>query len=902
MNMWLVAGFSFVYLALLFGIAFYTERRLRVKNRSLSNPVVYALSLTVYCSAWTYFGSVGRASGFTLDYLTIYLGPTLMMPLFWVIFRKMIRIARVQKLNTLADFISSRYGKNFFLGRVVAIFCTLGILPYIALQIKAISSGIHVLTDSGRTFQGIRGVLYDPAFYMVLALGLFTILFATRKIQTREQNQGLVMAVAFESIVKLVAFLAVGLFVLFFVFEGPADLLNKLDASGQRIRVTDSYADWFAMLVLSGLAIVLLPRQFEMGVVENTNEKHLQKAMWLFPLYLLLINILVFPIAFAGVWFLGGSTAGADDYVLALPLYFGQNALALFTFIGGFSAASSMIIVATVALSKMLSNHLIIPLALNRQWTERYLSDSARLPALARRFSIVFILGASYLYYYTVSGQYALISIGLVSFAAVAQFAPAVLVGLFWKEAGSKGALWGILGGFAMWFYTLVLPSLARSGFIASAWVEHGPLGLEWLKPYALFGMQGLDVITHGFFWSILVNALLFFVVSVYQRRNAQEGNQAEIFVDIFKYSTAIENSVIWRGTAYIPDIRTLLERFLGKPQTDRLLLQFSNKYNIALDAGTEADPRLVTYAENMLSGVIGSSSARLVLGSVVKEENISINEVVNILKESQELVRLNKVLTRTSDQLRKATDDLKNANRRLKEQDELKNEFLYTVTHELRTPLTAIRALSEIIHDNEDLEPEQRQEYMERVVRETERMTRLISQVLDLENFESGKHTLEISEVDLAEIISHCTEAMGELLRQKNIQLSVMVNEPLPVIQADYDKITQVLLNLLSNAVKHVPEQGGRIEVSAGRLGHVIQVDVADNGPGVKEDLASIIFEKFFQARNQSIRKPKGSGLGLAISKKIIQLHEGKIWVEASPAGGALFRFTLPLQTPFSE
>ncbi|MBF8961861.1 histidine kinase [Pontibacter sp. FD36] len=901
MNYWLVIGVSFCYLALLFGLASWAERRSAAGRSFVGNPYIYALSMAVYCTAWTYYGSVGRAATTGLGYLAIYIGPTLMAPLWWVVLRKIIRICKVQRITTIADFISSRYGKNITLGSIVTIICVLGIIPYISIQLKAIASSLDLLT--GMNEVGRSPLFGDTSFYIALGLGLFTIVYGTRHVEATERHEGMVTAIAFESLFKLVIFIVAGVFVTYGVFNGFGDIMQQATQlpDFERLMTFDNdsgFSQWFWMVVLSMLAILFLPRQFQVAVVENVNEQHLNKAMWLFPLYLFAINIFVLPIAFGGDLLFNGASVDADMFVLAIPLSEGQSLLALMVYLGGFSAATSMVIVATIALSVMVSNNLVMPLLVGIPAIKnQYQNQLTKLLLFSRRLGILVILLLAYLYYKGVAEYYSLVEVGLVSFAAVAQFAPAIIGGIFWKEGTKNGALAGIVVGAVLWFYTLVVPSMVGVGMLPGSILEQGPLGIAWLKPFELFGLQGMDYISHAMFWSMFLNVGLYIGVSLLSRQTSQERNQAEVFVDIFKYSTVFESSIVWKGTAYIPDIKSLLVNFLGQKKAEVAMKAYKRKYPEPEDESGKADPKLVTYAEKLLSGVIGSSSARIMVSSVVKEEEISIDEVLNILKESQQLISINNELRRKSMELRRATEQLRSANERLKQLDELKDEFLSTVTHELRTPLTSIRALSEILYDNPEMEREDQEHFLQTIVKESERLTRLITQVLDLERFESGKQKLNLGPVQIEEVVRESVDALSQLVQEKNIDLVVDVQHNLPAINGDKDRLMQVLVNLISNAIKFCNPEHGRIIVSGYYIDGDIKVNVVDNGKGIDPEFHKQIFDKFYQAQNQNIRKPEGSGLGLAISKKIIESHQGRIWVESEVGKGSKFSFVLPVK-----
>ncbi|MFY7734139.1 MAG: ATP-binding protein [Bacteroidia bacterium] len=887
---------SLLYLMLLFGVAYYAEHQLKKGKSIINNAYVYALSLCVYCTAWTYYGSVGRATTNGISFLTIYIGPTIMAALFFPVLRKIIRITKAQRINSIADFISTRYGKNASLAAVVSVFCIIGVLPYIALQLKAIAISFDILTKnaiSGNNF------FSDNTLYFTVFLAVFIIIFGTRSVDATEKHEGLVAAVAFESVIKLVAFLVAGVFVTYGIFNGFNDIFlkaNQIDELKKLFTLNGDNvnAGWFSGILLSMMAVLFLPRQFQVGVIENVNEEHLKKAVWLFPIYLFVINIFVIPIAFGGKLVFQNMPIDADTFVLALPLHFNKPLLSMLVFLGGFSAATSMIIVETIALSTMVSNNLVMPFLFRQQNFKTSIDKSIRRTILyIRRFSIILILLFAYLYDQYVAQYFSLVSIGLISFAGVAQFAPAIIGGIYWKTASKNGALVGIIVGFFIWFYTLILPSIAQAHLINESIISNGPFNIWWLKPQSLFGLEGFDSITHALFWSMFFNCTAYFVFSVYSKLIPQEVYQAEIFVDIDKYNSPGSDS-IWRGTAYMPDLFSLLENFLGKERANNLIQNYAHRHKIAIDFGSKADPRIVSFSEKILAGVIGSASARIMVSSVTKEEELSLNEVFKILHESQQMIELNKELRKKSIELTKATEQLREANLQLKTMDELKDEFLYTVTHELRTPLTSIRSLTEIVHDNPDLEDEEREKFLGAVVKETERLSHLITKVLNLEKYESGKQKLNLTSFDMNLLVKDLYTSYKLVANEKAINLTITQPNSMLLLHADKDLVQQVLVNLISNAMKFTPEQG-KIHIVISDLQNEIQVSIIDTGKGIAKELHELIFDKFFQAKNQTIKKPVGTGLGLAICKKIIEMHGGKIWVESEIEKGACFTFTIP-------
>src|SRR5881396_2024224 len=566
---------SFAYVGLLFAIAYYGDKRADAGRSIIANPYIYALSLAVYCTSWTFYGSVGRAATSGIGFLPIYLGPTLMAALWWYVMLKIIRISKQNRITSIADFIASRYGKSQMLGGLVTIIAVVGIIPYIALQLKAISGTFLIVLQypalATPENQGAPLFLGDNTFYIAMLLAAFTILFGTRHLDATERHEGLVAAIAFESLVKLLAFIAVGLFVTFWLYDGFGDIFGRALHTPQLSALltlgseSGSYATWASLTFLSMAAIMFLPRQFQVTVVENVDERHLTKAIWLFPLYLLAINVFVLPITFGGLLHFPDGTVDADTFVLTLPIAEQRPWLALFAFIGGLSAATGMVIVETIALSTMVCNDLVMPVLLRLKalrLTER--RDLSGLLLGIRRGAIVLILVLGYLYFYLAGEAYALVSIGLISFSAVAQFAPAALGGIFWKGGTRRGALCGLLAGFGVWGYTLLLPAFARSGWLPIGLLEDGPFGIALLKPLELFGLAGLDQITHAMIWSMLANIGAYVGVSLAASPSVDEHRQASLFVDVFRQGGEAGGARFWRGTASVPELRSLLARFLG--------------------------------------------------------------------------------------------------------------------------------------------------------------------------------------------------------------------------------------------------------------------------------------------------------------------------------------------------
>jgi Na+/proline symporter/signal transduction histidine kinase len=897
---WVILLVSLCYLGTLFAIAYYADWKSDRGESVISNPYIYTLSIAVYCTAWTFYGSVGRAAETGMGFLPIYLGPTLMAALWWFLLRKIIRIAKVYRITSIADFLASRYGKSSLIGGLVTIIAVVGIMPYISLQLKAVSTSYSVMVhypDFAMIQEHrVTSLWNDNAFSVAMIMAAFSILFGTRHIDATERHEGMVAAIAFESVVKLLAFSAAGIFITFIMFDGPVDLFDWASRYQETSKLMKlevlpgGYTNWFTLTFLSMMAIMFLPRQFQVLVVENVNEEHVRKAAWLFPLYLLAINIFVLPIAFAGMLLFPEGHVAPDIFVLALPLTEGQNILALFIYLGGLSAATGMVIVATIALSTMVCNDLVMPILLRVLSIQQV--DLSRVLLFIRRCSIIFVLLLGYLYYRFIGESYTLVTMGLVSFAAAAQFSPAILFGVFWKGASRRAAICGLSAGFLIWLYTLLLPSFARSGWLPISFLQHGPFGIELLKPYQLLGLDMFDPITHSVFWSMLANIGLLVGISLIDRQGTMDRIQASLFVDVYRHSG---DTHLWKGKAMITELKDLLARFIGPRQTERAFAAYSNTHQIDFAKDMQADAELVEFAERLLSGAIGAASARVMVSSIVEGEEISPEGIMKIIDETSQVLEYSHQLEEKSLELEAATKELQEANRRLKELDRLKDEFVSTVSHELRTPLTSVRAFSEILHDNEEMGQEERHKYLDIMVKETERLTRLINEVLDLAKIESGRADWFMENINLTKVIKEAVDSTSQLFREKAIAIAEMV-PTFPInIFADKDRIMQVIINLLSNAAKFSPSEEGTVTVRVYFKQREIRVEVADNGPGIHPEEQKKIFEKFKQITDLRDGKPKGTGLGLTICRRIVEYHNGRIWVESKPGEGSKFIFSLP-------
>ena len=906
MNATVVILTSIAYLALLFWVAYFAERR-EARGRSIvNNPYIYALSLAVYCTTWTFYGSVGRAATTGIGFLHVYLGAAAVAPLFVIVLRKVILISKSLRITSIADFISSRYGKSTVLGVIATLIAVFATIPYISIQLKAVATSFEILTKNDPT-AGIlseQGPIYlDSALYITFALAIFTILFGTRHLDPNERHEGLVAAIAFESILKLVAFLAVGIFVVYGIFNGFGDIFSRGMENPEIARILSLEGsgfdpwDWFWAMLLSMFAVFMLPRQFHIAVVENTNPDFTKQAAWVFPLYLLVINIFVLPVAVGGLLHFTEGNVDPDTFVLDLPLVSGQNLLALLVALGGFSAATGMVIVSTIALSIMVSNNLVLPTLLrSRTITDPYVKDLSKRLLGIRRVSILVVLFLAYGYFKSVGSGYALVSIGLISFAGVAQLVPATLGALYWKRGTRAGTLAGMLTGFALWFFCLPLPTLVEAGVLPKSIIQDGLFGISILHPYALFGYGEMTPIAHGAFWSLLLNTFVYVFVSLKTHQSPLEVTQADLFVDIHKYQTATGDYGIRRREAKMHDILALMNRFLGKERAAVLLKKYEHATGLDLTGEPIAGAGLVNYAETHLTGALGAASAKVIINSVVKEDPISLEEMFKILEQTKEAIRYSRALEEKSIELERTTRQLQQANEQLKELDRLKENFITTVTHELRTPLTSIKSLAKILQDNKNLPEAQKEEFLGIVVSESERITRLINEVLDLSKIHSQSSEWVFEILNLAEITSLACAGLQQLMKERSIEFSLQLPEDEVIVNGVRDRLTQVVVNLVSNAVKFCPAENGRIEVCLKEENKQALLSVRDNGIGIAVKDQALIFQKFTQLSDVKLGKPQGSGLGLAISKEIVERHRGRIWVESKAGMGAVLLVKMPV------
>jgi PAS domain S-box-containing protein len=634
------------YLIFLFLVASAAEALAPRLTRGRRGTLIYVLAASVYCTAWTFYGSVGLAANRGLEFLTIYLGPALVALLWPVLLRKLVRVSKEQRITSVSDFIASRYGKSAPLGSLVALLLVGGMIPYIALQLKAVSASFKMMLGEKTVLD-----VFDPSILVAATLALFGILFGARNLDFTKQQTGLMTAVAVESVVKLLAFLLVGVYVTWGLFGGFTDLFGQVAEHPEwgRLLVLDqapsaSYARWTAMLLVSMAAVMFLPRQFHVLVVQNPREDDVRAVSWSFPLYLLLINLFVLPIACAGLLVFPEARAHADGFILRLPLHFDSYAMSVVVFLGGFSAATAMIVVDSLALSKMITNDVILPILLRRSFKE----DIYWATLIYTRMAMLGVVGLGLLWARLEGGQFLLVEMGLLSFIAVTQCAPAILLGLYWRGANRAGAYAGISAGFAMWFYTLIIPALVREGIVGPGILEGGPFWLGFLRPTAFLGLEGLDTISHGVFWSLLANVAGFVLVSLFTEQDAHERVQAAAFV-----GSAGDDKHAAGAPAILSatEIQRLIHHYVGPDEARAIVTELFGGRAPA-DFSVPELLELRIRFERLLAASLGAAAARIIIEDQFTISKEEAQELVSSFQRMQQSLRLTEEEVRQGERL----------------------------------------------------------------------------------------------------------------------------------------------------------------------------------------------------------------------------------------------------------
>ena len=871
-------GVSFAYVIFLFAIAFYAERAAALGRRGwLGSPLVYTLSLSIYCTAWTFYGAVGYAARSGMEFVTIYLGPSLVMIGWWWVLRKLVRIGRAQRVTSVADLISARYGKSNLLAIVVTIMAVVGVTPYIALQLQSVTLSLAIFSGPDGTNSFSQP---GAAFWIAVGLAIFTVLFGTRNLNTNERHDGIVIAIAVEAGVKLVALIAVGVFVVWGIAGGIGPMMERIDTSPIGEWGVDPNR-WVALTALSAAAFLCLPRMFQVLVVENQDERHLQIASWAFPLYLMLMSLFVVPIAVIGLDLMPAGS-NPDLFVLTVPLAEGQIGLATLSYLGGFSSATSMVIVATLALATMVSNHIVMPVWLSVHGNGASVSGDVRnVIIFARRTSIMVIIGFGYLYYRLSGGGAALAAIGLISFVGVAQFLPAMLGGIFWRGATRTGALSGLIVGFIIWVYCSLLPSFGPGAILSLEIFENGPWGVSFLRPLALYGIEGMDATVHAMVWSLTLNTFAFIVMSLLTFPNPLERLQGAQFVNVFNHSTQTRG---WEATlATSEDLMIMSQRILGPTEAQNLFRVEARKQGMHgyLPEPTQA---FLQNLERELSASVGAATAHAMISQLVGGASVSVQDLMAVADESAQILEYSNQLETKSDELARTARQLRDANDKLTALSVQKDAFLSQISHELRTPMTSIRSFAEILLDTEGLGKLEKTEYASIIHGETIRLTRLLDDLLDLSVLENGQVNLNVENGRLSKVLEKAIlTAQAVAIRQLKVTRRHL--DEAITLKTDLDRLNQVFINLITNAQKYCDADEPTLTVEVLLSDEIVSIVFADNGTPIPVSSRAVIFEKFARIEEA---ESGGAGLGLAICKEIMTRLGGDIRYVPNLSGNA--------------
>lgn len=881
--------FALGYVLALFVIAFIAERR-AAKGHSnwLTSPWIYTLSLSIYCTAWTFYGAVGYAARSGLEFVTIYLGPSLVMVGWWWVLRRLVRIGRAQRITSIADLVSSRFGKSTQLGMIVTVISVIAATPYIALQLQSVTLSFAVFAQT-------EGVSWDrpdftaTAMWVAVGLAVFTIIFGTRNLDANERHHGVVIAIAVEAVVKLLALVAVGVFVVWGIAGGPGEMLTRIDQS-EMVLWNGNSGRWISLIFLSGAAFLCLPRMFQVLVVENADERHLHIASWAFPLYLFLISLFVVPIAVIGLDLLPAGS-NPDLFVLTVPLSEGRGGLAVLSFLGGFSSATSMVIVATIALATMVSNHIVVPIWLSFQANQRAVmsGDVRNVILMSRRLSVAGILALGFLYYRMSGGGTALAAIGLISFTGAVQILPAMIGGIFWRGATGVGAAAGLLTGLLIWMWTLFLPSFGTDAFISQTLMDEGLFGWSWLRPQALFWVEGLDPLVHGILWSMLLNSAMFIFCSLVTFPAPLERLQGAQFVNVFDHSNA---APAWTGAATgAEDLLIMSQRILGSTEAQAIFEQEAVRQG-KVGHLPDVTPEFVERLERDLAGSVGAATAHAMMEQMIGGSSVSVEDLIAVADEAAQILEYSNRLESKSQEQERTARALRAANDKLTALSIQKDAFLSQISHELRTPMTSIRSFSDILRDGEMADNDHGR-YAGIIHDEAVRLTRLLDDLLDLSVLENGQVELHKQTGSLSELLDRAVRAAG--LHDGVLSISRDRSTEGLALTTDLDRLAQVFINLISNARKYCDAKDPHLQISVIKDGERYAIDFIDNGSGIAAENQELIFEKFSRVADGS--KAGGAGLGLAICREIMHRLGGEISYVPRKEGAA-FRVHLPKET----
>ncbi|USD42341.1 sodium:proline symporter [Vibrio sp. SCSIO 43135] len=921
------------YIGVLYAIANWAESSSPLAKRWSSSATVYILSIAVYCTSWTFYGSVGLASRSGIIVYTIYLGPTLLMIMLWPLMRRILLIKQTYHVNSIADFLSARFNRSLYLAGVTSIVAMIGIVPYLALQLKSINNTIMVVLGTETTGAAITWVIW-------FGVALFTIIFGIRHIDPTERHPGMMLALAVEGLVKLFAMLAVGLFVCFVLFDSPSQIFSMLEMqqpeAAKAMAQTPDFMTWISYLLLAGSAFFLLPRQFHVMVIENPKIKYIRQAQWKLPIYLILMTMFVMPISAAGILLLGPDSP--DTYMLALPMSERQFALTLLVFIGGFSASMAMLMVSGMTLSTMFCNHLALPL-LRRYSPQR---NFGQYLLQIRWFAVFLVLGAGQAFYLFLGESYLLANMGMISFCAALQFLPLMLTGLYWKDVNSKGAVIGLSAGFLVWAYCLFIPSLMKSGWIDDSLLQAGPFGIMWLHPEHLFG-SSMSRVTHGAFWSMLANISGVVLGSLFCKESKQETRYNAEFIDTMTQNQSEEDVValdLPKSIELAPKtaiLTELFERYFPKTEAAQKL-EYSlidAKLGDASQITTLELANLEKAAERHLSGATGAAMAHVLIRDSLLFTEEEMNELeqtysqlltqlkinplhlrqqLNYAKEKELLAQeyneqLETLVDQRTNELQDAMCKLQQTQSQLveKEKQASLGGLVAGVAHEINTPIgicvTASSNLQEEVkalkkaYSSEQLSEQDLLDFLELcdesaliIHKNNERASELISSFKRIAVDQSS------DELRQFELKHYLEEIMLSLRPQlKKVPHTITVDCPQEVHCSSYaGTLSQIFTNLIMNSIIHAfhPEQKGNINIRIENRTNEVEIQFQDDGKGLEEGDAKRLFDPFFTTK----RNQGGSGLGTHLIHTLItRKMRGNIEIKTAPGEGLSYTINFP-------
>lgn len=926
-----------VYICLLYAIAYWAESSSALAKRLSSSSSVYILSIAVFCTSWTFYGSVGLASRSGIIVYTIYLGPTLLMFVLWPLMKRILLVKQTYHVNSIADFLSARFNRSLYLAGITTLVAMIGIIPYLALQLKSINNTISVVMQTESASAVLTWLIW-------FGVALFTIVFGIRHIDPTERHPGMMLALACEGVVKLIAMLAVGFFVCFVMFDSPIGIFEELNRvspqAAKAMTTTPGPVTWISYLLLAASAFFLLPRQFHVMVIENPKIEYIKKAQWQLPIYLLLMTMFVMPISAAGLLVLGSDSP--DTYMLALPMSQQQFALTLLVFIGGFSAAMAMLMVSGMTLSTMFCNHLALPLlrkTLPRKSYGHYLLQ-------IRWFGVFLVLGAGQAFYLYLGDSYMLVNMGMISFCAVLQFLPLVLAGLYWQRVNAKGAVLGLSFGFIIWAYCLFVPALMKSGWIDASLLQSGPWGIDWLHPEHLFGSE-MNRNSHGAFWSLIANLAGLIFGSVFSTESKEESRYNAEFIETMTQSQSDDDEEALELTADIllapkTEILTVLFGRYFKPleaQAKTTLILNESKISEKSHITTLELANLEKAAERQLSGATGAAMAHILmcdsglfnqteknaleqaysqLLSQLKISPVQLRQQLNYAIEKETLVKeyseqLESQVKQRTDELQQAMTQLQETQTQLveKEKQASLGMLVAGIAHEINTPIgicvTASSNLEQEViqikraYDSETLSEKDLLEFFEIcdesaiiIHKNNQRASELIKSFKQI--------AVDQSSDDLREFNLHAylNEIMLSLTpKLKKSPHKVSINCPEDIHCTTYaGTLAQIITNLLMNSLIHAFEsdQIGNIEITAEDKQEDVILVYKDDGKGLTPQDAKRLFDPFFTTK----RNQGGSGLGTHLIHNLITRKlAGAINIDTDLGKGLIYTIQFPKRPP---